>query len=51
MENHANNNKRISELQSMQIFDKKQEYQNLISILEDVKNNKKNSINFLVLLI
>ncbi|MEL1208738.1 hypothetical protein, partial [Staphylococcus epidermidis] len=37
MENHANNNKRISELQSMQIFDKKQEYQNLISILEDVK--------------
>lgn len=37
MENHANNNKRISELQSMQIFDKKQNYQNLISILEDVK--------------
>src|SRR5699024_11930836 len=41
MENHANNNKRISELQSMQIFDKKQEYQNLISILEDVKKTIK----------
>ncbi|MGK0541727.1 hypothetical protein ACP140_00180, partial [Staphylococcus haemolyticus] len=51
MENHANNNKRISELQSMQIFDKKQEYQNLISILEDVKKTIKNSTHFLVLLI
>ena len=41
MENHANNNKRMSELQSMQIFDKKQEYQNLISILKDVKKTIK----------
>ena len=49
MENHANNNKRISNYNQCKYLIKTR-VPNLISILEDVKNNK-NSTHFLVLLI